>query len=223
MTLLVIAALVWTGLHIGLPGTQLRDRLVRITGEAPFRGLFSILSALSIAFLIYAFSRAPTVPLWFAPEWLRWCFVLAMLPAFILFVASVSTPNPSLVGGDAAAQPRGMIRVTRHPMLWSFALWAAIHMIGTGEASALLFFGAFLVTALGGMPSIDAKMARRDPATWQALSAVTSILPFGAIVARRNTFVWNEIGSIRVLVALVAWALALWLHPLAFGIAPVAL
>jgi len=28
---------------------------------------------------------------------------------------------------------------------------------------------------------LDAKLARRDPATWQALAAATSIVPFAAI------------------------------------------
>jgi uncharacterized membrane protein len=224
MLLLVVAALVWLGIHIGISGTRLRDRLVRSTGEVPFRGLFSALSILAIIFLISAFNRAPTVPLWFAPGWLRWCLVLAMLPAFLLFVASISTRNPSLVGaGSTATQPHGMIRVTRHPMLWSFALWAAIHMIGSGEASALLFFGAFLITSLAGMPSIDAKMARRDPTNWQSLSATTSVVPFAAIAAHRNTFVWHEIGSIRALVAIAAWAALLWLHALVFGVAPITL
>ena len=39
------------------------------------------------------------------------------------------------------------------------------------------------------MPSIDAKLARRDPATWLALSAATSIVPFAAIAQGRNRFV----------------------------------
>ena len=97
-----------------------------------------------------------------------------MLVAFVLFVASVTRRNPTMISGETAlAQPpRGIQRVTRHPMLWSFALWSAVHIIGNGDTAALVFFGAFLVTALAGMPSIDAKLARRDPATWQTLSAV---------------------------------------------------
>jgi uncharacterized membrane protein len=147
-----------------------------------------------------------------------------MLVAFLLFVASVSRPNPTMVGSETNAQPpRGMQRVTRHPMLWSFALWAAVHMIGNGDTAAIVFFGAFLVTALAGMPSIDAKLARRDPATWQALSAATSIVPFVAIAQGRNRFVPREIGWLTPLVAVVIWAVVLLLHPWLFGMAPVAM
>jgi uncharacterized membrane protein len=61
-------------------------------------------------------------------------------------------------------------------MLWSFAIWAAVHIIGNGDSAAIIFFEAFLVTALAGMPSIDAKLARRDRETWQAVSGATSRL-----------------------------------------------
>ena len=96
-----------------------------------------------------------------------------------------------------------------------------MHIIGNGDSAAIVFFGAFLVTALGGMPSIDAKLSRRDPATWQALSAATSIVPFGAIVEGRNRFVPREMGWWVPLIGIVAWALVLRLHPWLFGVGPV--
>jgi hypothetical protein len=61
-----------------------------------------------------------------------------------------------------------------------------------------------LAIALAGMPSIDAKLAWRDPSLWQPLSATTSIAPFLAI-------------------AVVAWATMLHLHPFLFDVAPVAM
>ncbi len=91
-------------------------------------------------------------------------------------------------------------------MLWSFAIWALVHMLGNGDAASMLFFGAFLVTALAGMPSIDAELARRDPEGWARLSAGTSILPFGAIAAGRNRLALREIGWVPPVVGLVLWA-----------------
>ena len=223
MNLLIVAALIWIGVHVGLAGTRLRDRVVARIGEGPFRAVFSLLSIVVIVFLVRAWSMSPTSLLWVTPNWVRWILVAATLPAFVLFVASVSRPNPTMVGAPAAmAQPpRGMFRVTRHPMLWSFAIWAAVHVIGNGDTASIIFFGAFLVTALAGMPSIDAKLARRNPATWQALSAATSVLPFAAIVAGRNRFVLREIGWVTSAIGVIAWAALLWLHPFLFGVAPV--
>ena len=224
MTMLLLAALIWIGVHVGLAGTRLRDGVVARIGDTPFRGVFSVLSIASIIFLVRAWSLSPTEPLWFTPDWLRWILVLAMLPAFVLFVASVSQPNPTMIGppGVAVRPPRGMTPVTRHPMLWSFAIWAAVHVIGNGDSASMVFFGAFLITALAGMPSIDAKLARRDPATWQALSAATSILPFGAIAAGRNRFVPYEFGLLTLVIAVVGWVVVLLLHPVLFGTAPAA-
>lgn len=225
MPLLILAAIVWIAIHLGLAGTSLRDTVVQKIGEAPFRGVFSLLSIVTLVFLVGTWSAAPSALLWVAPDWLRWLLVLAMVPAFVLFVASVSGRNPTMIGPEegAAHPPRGMIRVTRHPMLWSFAIWAAVHIAGNGDTASIVFFGAFLVTALAGMPSIDAKLARRDPPLWQALSAATSIVPFMAIAQGRNRFVPREIGWLTVLIAVVAWAVVLHWHPFLFGFASVPL
>jgi uncharacterized membrane protein len=144
-----------------------------------------------------------------------------MLVAFVLFVASGSGRDPTLIGGDTARPSRGVQRVTPHPTSWSFALWARVHVIGNGGSAAIVFFGTFLVMALAGMPSIDAKLARRYPATWHALSAATSIVPFAAIVEGRNQFVPREMGWRGPLIGVVAWAVVLFLHPWLFGVAPV--
>jgi uncharacterized membrane protein len=224
MALLIVAALIWIGVHVGISGTRLRDTIVRRIGEGPFRGLFSLLSILTLGLLIGAWHVMWTTPLWDAPDWLRWVLVAVMLVAFVLFVASVSQRSPTMIGGEAMTEPpRGILRVTRHPMLWSFALWAAAHIIGAGDSGALVFFGAFLVTALAGMPSIDAKLARRVPAAWKALSATTSIVPFIAIAQGRNRFVAREIGWVPVMIGVIAWAAVLYLHPWLFGFAPVAM
>jgi uncharacterized membrane protein len=221
--MLIIAALIWIAIHLGLAGTQLRDAVVRRTGDNAFRGIFSALSIVSLVFLVRAWSATPTALLWVAPDWLRWLLVLAMLPAFVLLVASVSGRNPTMIGpSEGAAQPpRGMVRVTRHPMLWSFAIWAAVHILGNGDTAAIVFFGAFLITALAGMPSIDAKLSRRDPATWQALAAATSIVPFAAIAQGRNKFVPREIGWMTPVLGAAAWVVLLIAHPWLFGVTPV--
>jgi uncharacterized membrane protein len=107
-------------------------------------------------------------------------------------------------------------------MLWSFAIWAGVHILGNGDTAAIVFFGSFLVTALAGMPSIDAKLARRDENTWQALSAATSIVPFVAIAQGRNRFVAREIGWRTPAIAVVAWIVLLLVHPWLFGVPAVA-
>ena len=218
MLLLILAALLFVGIHVGVAGTSLRGSLVARFGEGGFRAAFSVASLAAIVLMVVAWQGAATTPLWFAPPWLRWILAVLMLPAFVLFMASHKR-NPTAVGAKGLGEePRGIQRVTRHPMLWSFALWAAIHMIGNGDTAALVFFGAFLVTALAGMPSIDAKLARRFPQDWPGFAARTSILPFGAILAGRNRPAPREIGWMPPVVGLILWAAILHFHRTFFGV-----
>lgn len=219
MLALILAALVWVGVHVGIAGTALRGALVARLGEMGFRIAFSLASVVSIVLLVMAWRAAPTAPLWFAPGWLRWILAIVMLPTFVLFMASHKR-NPTAAGGEAliGAEVRGIQRVTRHPMLWSFALWAAVHVLGNGDTASLVFFGAFLVTALAGMPSIDAKLAARRPEAWAGLAAVTSIIPFGAIAAGRNRLDLKEIGWVAPVVGVVAWAVLMHFHATFFGV-----
>lgn len=214
---LALAALLWLAIHLGLSGTRLRDRAVATVGEKPFAGLFSLLALASLVLLILAYRGADTTPLWYAPGWLIGVIDALMLSAFVL-LAAAAIPVRGKGRSAQGEEPRGIARVTRHPMMSAAALWAALHLLANGDSASLLFFGALLLTVLFGLPSIDAKFARRDPARAGALHAATSILPFAAIAAGRNRLVLAEIGWLPFAVGLVAWAAMLHLHPLLIGV-----
>jgi uncharacterized membrane protein len=59
VTSLVLAALVFAALHLGLAGTRLRDRAVAIYGEKAYRGAFALASVVVLLWLIVAYARAP--------------------------------------------------------------------------------------------------------------------------------------------------------------------
>ena len=225
LTSLLAAACFWIFLHFGLAGPPIRTKLAGRLGERTWRGLFALLSLLGLGWLIWAFhlSQQPEnfYGLWLPPEWLLWLPFFVMPFALLLLVCSLSTRSPTAVGGEsalAAPEPAvGILRVTRHPMLWSFALWAAAHLAANGDFGSIVLFLAILVVALGGMPSIDAKRTRAMPEAFAAFTARTSILPFAAILAGRNRFVFAEIGWGRVGLALALWVAILILHPYAIG------
>ncbi len=226
MVYLWLAALAWIGVHAGIAGTLVRRVVAGRIGDGAFRGVFSVLSVASISALIVSYGvarRHGPVPLWSTPAWVGWILVAAMAPAFVLLVASVATPNPTAVGGERQLdrESSGVLRITRHPMLWAFATWSAVHVVGNGDLASTLFFGAFGVTALLGMPSIDRKLAHRDPAGWSRFAAVTSIVPFAAIAARRNSLALGEIGVVVPLAGLALWVGLLMSHPWIFGVSPV--
>ncbi|MCA3368619.1 MAG: hypothetical protein INF89_03915 [Roseomonas sp.] len=216
---LLMAAAFWIATHNGFAGTDIRTRLVGKIGENGFRIVYAITSIIAIMMLARAWEGAVAMPLWTAPAWLRLILALIMLPAFLFFVAGFIR-NPTAVGGEGLAgqQIRGIQRITRHPMLWSFALWALVHVLGNGDLASLIFFGTFAVSAFLGMPSIDRKLAARSPEAAAKLRAETSILPFGAIMAGRNRLVLAEIGWLAPLLAVIGWAAVLHLHARFFGV-----
>jgi len=225
MGTLVIAVAFWLFIHLAIAGSPLRAVLVARLGDNGFRGLFSILSAIGLAGLIWGYGAArgaANLALWDAPAWTRWLAVVGMLPALMLLVGSLTVPNPGLVGADrllAREEPaRGMLRVTRHPMLWAFALWAALHIPANGDLASLLLFGGVLAVALNGMRSIDRKRALSMPQDWPRYAAVTSALPFAAIAAGRNRLAPGELGWPWLAISLIAWIALLWAHPLVIGV-----
>ena len=216
---LLLATIFWIATHNGFAGTDIRTRLVGKIGEVGFRIAYAVTSVIAIMMLVQAWEAAVAMPLWSAPAWLRLILAAAMLPAFLFFAAGLLR-NPTAVGGEALAgqQARGIQRITRHPMLWSFALWALVHVIGNGDLASLIFFGTFAISAFLGMPSIDRKLAARAPEAAARLRAETSIIPFGAILAGRNRLVLGEIGWLAPVLALLGWAALLHFHARFFGV-----
>jgi uncharacterized membrane protein len=112
-----------------------------------------------------------------------------------------------------------VLRITRHPVMWGVGLWAAVHIVANGDLASLLFFGGFLLTALGGAGHLDRRMAATEGARWQRFAAVTSFLPFAALLAGRQRWAWAELRR-PVAWGLGAFALLLFLHPHLFGVRP---
>jgi uncharacterized membrane protein len=214
---LIAACTYFLLIHFGVSGTRLRDALTGKLGEGPYRGLFSLASLIGIGWVIYAYRRAPLVPTWGALAGLRPAAYVLVFIAFLFAVIGILTPSPTRVGMESRLDPatvRGMARITRHPFLWGVGLWAVTHLIVNGDLASLILFGAFLVLALGGTASIDAKRRRRFPEQWRKFTEVTSSVPFAAIARGGNRLApaLAEIGAWRMLAALVLYALAFYLH-----------
>ncbi|NJN46197.1 MAG: NnrU family protein [Candidatus Competibacteraceae bacterium] len=220
---LAIAAFLIT--HVVPSSTGIREVLVSKLGDKGYLVFYSVLSVLTLGWVIMAYSQAPKFEyIWLPGPGLRHLPMLIMPLAFILLAAGLLTKNPTAVGMEKVlGQPdavRGMLRITRHPGQWSFALWAAVHVLANGDWASLILFGGFFLLAAVGMVLIDRKMAQRMPQEWQPFAAATSIIPFAAIVAGRNRLVLKEIGWQPVIVGLVLYVIMIGLHRHLFGVQP---
>lgn len=222
---LFVAAVFFVGTHMGISSSPLRAQLIENFGERTYRLLYSLVAAVGVVWMVFAYRQASLLFLWPPAPWLN-LIPLVLLPlAFILLVGALSGPNPTAMGQqidpDTSEPARGMIRVSRHPLMWAITIWALSHIIALGDAASVTFFGAFAVLGLLGMISIDHRRTQENAPGWGIFVQSTSITPFAAILEKRQRFVWQEIGWRRVLMALVLYALFLVAHPWLFGAAAI--
>jgi uncharacterized membrane protein len=227
MVSLVAAAVFFDGIHFFVSGTALRGKIVGVIGERPFQGVFSLMSLVGIVWLSRAYGQAGYVPLWGEIPALRPVALIIMLIAFLFVVLAFTTPNPTAVGGEALlaeGEPaKGIQRITRHPFLWGVVVWSFTHLLLNGDLASVILFGAFLILAVGGPFSIDRKRKKALGDRWNRFAAVTSNVPFMAIVEGRNSLALGEIGWWRPVLALVLYGLFLHLHKYLFGVSPLPL
>jgi uncharacterized membrane protein len=214
---LVVATAAFLATHF-VTSTPLRPRLVAVMGEWPYRGLYSLVALATLGWMIWAYSAAPREPLWFG---FRQIPSIVMPFAFVL-IACGYWRNPTMVGADKLLKSedpaRGMIRITRHPIMWAIMLWAGSHIIARGDIKSIVFFGGLLLLAGLGTILMDAR--KRSNPDFHRFAAVTSNIPFVAIAQARNRIVWREIGWPQPLLGLAAFFVFFFLHAWLFGARP---
>jgi uncharacterized membrane protein len=219
---LVVAGIAFCGSHILLSSTRLRGSLREQFGERGFLAVYSVTALVTFAWFLVAYTRAPTIALWASQKWTALVPVVIMPLATVLLVAGYSTPNPTAVGMERTARADdpapGILRVTRHPVMWAIGLWAISHIIANGDLRSLLFFGAFAALALGGTVLIDRKKQLALGSNWPRLAEVTSNLPFAALVTGRTGLRWRDIGLLRIAAGLLLYAVLYLAHPIIIGV-----
>jgi uncharacterized membrane protein len=204
-----------------ISSTPLRTALVARMGDKAYVGLYSLVAFATLGWMIWAFSKAPPEPN-FTP--VRWLPMVLMPFAFVLLACGLFARNPTLVLAEKLLKSedpaRGIIRITRHPVMWSFMLWSFAHMLARGERMSSIFFGGFLVLAALGALLMDQRKARTLGEDWQRFAAVTSYVPFGAVLQGRNRIAWREIGWRNPTIGLALYALFFSGHTLLFGSRP---
>ncbi len=220
---LLVAAVFLVGTHFGIASTSLRGQLIGSIGEGPYRILYSLVALVALVWLALEYRAAPMMPLWQAPGSLAADLPVVLMPlALLLAVCALSAPNPTAVGqapdADATEPARGILRVTRHPLMWGISLWALGHMVANGDIASLVFFGTFVVLGVAGGSLIDARKTRENQPGWGVFLQRTSHLPFQAIVERRQKLVLGEITLVQVALALTLYVVLIIVHPWLFGV-----
>jgi uncharacterized membrane protein len=216
MVALVLASVAFVGTHF-LLSHPLRAPLAGRMGERLFQAFYSLVAAATFVPMIYFYGKiGREAPLWSAGDALWVLVSLLMWFGSILFVGSLSAKNnpalPRRPGQPPRAIPRpvGVFAITRHPMMWGFALWAVTHMIVVATPKAMIFDGAILLLALGGSIGQDAKKRKLMGERWHEWTTSTAFVPFTRGVAAP--------GWVAFVGGTLLFLLATWLHEPIAGI-----
>ncbi|MGF1592514.1 MAG: NnrU family protein [Kiloniellaceae bacterium] len=226
---LIAATAAFVGGHFLLSSRPLRPLLHQRFGERGFRIVYSLAAVITLLWMIAAYRAAPFVAVWQPAPVLAWVPLLVMPLASILLVAGLTSPNPTLVGGErfldsAPGSPAvGILSVTRHPFLWGTGLWALSHLLVNGDLASIIMLGGIAVLSFAGMHHIDLRREASLGADWGPMKLTTSVLPFAAAVSGRTAVDWRGIGWWRPLLGLVVYAALLHLHSGLIGVSPLPL
>lgn len=213
--------------HVVPPAPPVRAFLIDLIGRPLYILTYSLLSLALLAWIVVAARRAPFIPLWYPAPWQVLITVVLMPLAFWLIITGLAEPNPlsiSLRQTGPAFLPGPAVTITRHPVLWGFMIWAAAHILANGDVVSLILFGGMFILALGAFPTLDRRARRRlGEELWQALSQITSAVPFAAIVAHKARFRLNVLFFIATAVAIFAYFWFLFEgHRMLIGLDPLA-
>jgi uncharacterized membrane protein len=162
LTILIVGLAVFLGVHVFVACRTPRAALISRLGEGPYKGLFSLVSVVGLALIVYGFAvyrRTGWIAVWDPPTWTH------HIAQFLMWLASIFV---------VAAYVRGDIwRALKHPMLVGVKTWALAHLISNGDLGSILLFGSFLGWAVfdrvtlkyradAGAPAIAAGGRRND-------------------------------------------------------------
>ena len=124
---LAIASAAFVGSHF-LLSHPLRGPFVARLGERRFQLLYSVVALVTFGVMIWVYHRlGDQTPLWSVGEG-GWIIAEILMWLASIFLAGSFVGNPALPGARRVKAPSGMLAITRHPMMWSFAIWAVVHL-----------------------------------------------------------------------------------------------
>jgi uncharacterized membrane protein len=150
MTLLVLGLVIFLGLH----STRIfaeggRQKAIARLGEGPWKGIYSLLSAIGFVFIVWGFAQARYTAslLWTPFPGARHITVALMLASMLLLAAYLFKQSH-------------ITAAVHHPMVWSVAVFGLAHLVSNGSAADVVLFGAFFVWALADLASSYARDSR---------------------------------------------------------------
>jgi uncharacterized membrane protein len=213
--------------HIGLATQRTRHGLVGRLGEGGFIALFSAIAALNFTVLVVYFvlnrefgAALPWRATDLMPGLRAVCIGSIALGASLMATALISyRESPMSMPVGTVREPTGIARITRHGFFVGVALFGLAHLGLVGRWVDFVFFAGFAVVSIAGAIHQDRKLLARLGRPYAEYLETTSLVPFGAILQKRQYLAWNEMpwAALAVGIALAVGLRAIHGPILAYG------
>lgn len=177
MLVLILGLALFLGVHcVSIVAPAWRNGRAAAMGEGPWKGAYSLVSAIGLVLIVWGYARAwPVAPVLYEPPiWLKHITALLMLFAIVALAIS--------------QVPAGRLKpVLKHPMLLAVKIWALAHLLANGDLASILLFGSFLVWAV-----LDRISVKRRAVPVPLPGPVRNdVIAVGAGLAVYALFVWK--------------------------------
>ncbi len=173
MIYLILGLVIFLGVHsVRMVADDWRTQTRARLGEGPYKGVYSVISLLGFALLVWGFGQARQMPvqLWSPPTFMRHLALLLTLISFVLLAAAY------VPGNSIKAR-------VHHPMVLGVKVWAFAHLLANGNLAHVVLFGSFLAWAVWNFIASrrrDRAQGVQYPPGTGGATAVTVVVGVGA-------------------------------------------
>ncbi|WP_157018204.1 NnrU family protein [Mesorhizobium xinjiangense] len=186
MLVLILGLILFLGIHsVRIFAPEWAGAREKSMGEGPWKGTYSLVSAIGLVLIIWGYSLAwPVAPVIYEPPvWMKHLTALLMLFAFIAIMVYTV--------------PAGRLKpMLKHPMLVAVKIWAVAHLLANGDLASILLFGSFLVWAVLDRISVKrrgAAIAAAGPVRNDLIAVAAALVLYGLFVWRLHLWLFGAV------------------------------
>ena len=213
----------FTATHVGGSMVAVRRECIARLGLMGFKALYSVVSLATFVPLVRVWwlSRASSAVLYEPGVVGFWVAHLLVLMGFFFMCQGYVTAHPQSsiaeITGHSGGLPRGVQRITRHPVNSGYLLISLGHLAANGGVIDVLFFVGFVPFCIVTAWHQDRRTAAMIPLAVREFQAQSSLLPFVAIARGRQKVVLKEFRLGAAWVSLAIFVALRMLHPVILG------
>lgn len=193
--------LLFGGSHVVLAAAPIRDRAVNRIGRHAFLWGYLVVASLLFSALVIAYANVGSL----GPRgidlgsvaWGRPIAIGVISIGVVLMTAGFAPAgyweSPSAVLMEGVRSPRGLERITRHPIFAGVVLIMGAHALLARSLAGTVFFAGFVALAVFGPVHQARKLRARHGEPFERYLATTSAIPFLAIVRGDQRLVLREL------------------------------